>query len=121
MQFARESLQRHTIRRYDETTVWIADDAYKGSLAVSSDQIVTDWTCDCVESLDDALIGAIADLNPEVVVIATGSSVVFPAAPVLHPLMRAGIGVEVMNDGAAIRTFNVLLSEGRRAALALIR
>ena len=121
MQFARESLQRHTIRRYAHTTVWIADDAYEGSLAVSSDEIVTDWTCNTVESLDEELVAAIADLKPEVVVIATGTSVVFPAAPVLHTLMRAGIGVEVMNDGAAIRTFNVLLSEERRAALALIR
>lgn len=32
----------------------------------------------------------------------------------------AGIGLEVMNSSAACRTYNVLLSEGRRIAVALI-
>jgi uncharacterized protein len=35
-------------------------------------------------------------------------------------LEEAGIGVEVMNSPAAARTYNVLLSEGRRIAAALL-
>lgn len=35
-------------------------------------------------------------------------------------LEAAGIGVEVMSTGSACRTYNVLLSEGRRVAAALI-
>ena len=35
-------------------------------------------------------------------------------------LEEAGIGVEVMNSPAACRTYNVLLSEGRRIAVALL-
>jgi uncharacterized protein len=35
-------------------------------------------------------------------------------------LQTQGIGVEVMNTDAACRTFNVLLSEGRRVVAALI-
>ena len=31
-----------------------------------------------------------------------------------------GIGVEVMDSGAACRTFNVLMAEGREVAAALI-
>jgi uncharacterized protein len=31
-----------------------------------------------------------------------------------------GLGVEVMSSPAACRTYNVLLSEGRRVALALL-
>jgi uncharacterized protein len=44
--------------------------------------------------------------------------------PVPHELRAAlrsvGIAVEPMNTGAACRTFNVLLAEGRRVAAALI-
>ena len=35
-------------------------------------------------------------------------------------LEEAGLGVEVMASPAACRTYNVLLSEGRRVGLALI-
>jgi len=35
-------------------------------------------------------------------------------------LEQAGIGVESMASPAACRTYNVLLSEGRRVAVALI-
>ena len=35
-------------------------------------------------------------------------------------LEDAGIGVETMNSPAACRTYNVLLSEGRRVAVALL-
>jgi uncharacterized protein len=36
------------------------------------------------------------------------------------PLEEAGIGVEIMPSAAACRTYNVLLSEGRRIALAVL-
>ncbi|MCJ8334202.1 MAG: Mth938-like domain-containing protein, partial [Epibacterium sp.] len=35
-------------------------------------------------------------------------------------LEGAGLGVEIMNSPAACRTYNVLLSEGRRIALAAL-
>ena len=41
-------------------------------------------------------------------------------APFVLRVEGAGIGLEVMNSSAACRTYNVLLSEGRRIAVALI-
>ena len=44
-----------------------------------------------------------------------------PVAPALRAALRkAGIAVEPMDTGAACRTFNVLLAEGRRVAAALV-
>jgi uncharacterized protein len=44
-----------------------------------------------------------------------------PVPPALRAALRgAGIAVEPMDTGAACRTFNVLLAEGRRVAAALI-
>ena len=45
---------------------------------------------------------------------------VFPSSLLVRTLEEAGIGVEVMSSPAACRTYNVLLSEGRRVALALL-
>ncbi|WP_170331035.1 Mth938-like domain-containing protein [Ruegeria arenilitoris] len=62
------------------------------------------------------------DLSEEVDVlfIGTGKEMAHIPGDLRSTLEAAGIGVEVMNSPAACRTYNVLLSEGRRIALALI-
>ena len=50
----------------------------------------------------------------------TGPHPVFPAAEVLKAIAEAGIGLEMMDTGAACRTYNLLLAEGRRVAAALV-
>jgi uncharacterized protein len=44
----------------------------------------------------------------------------FPAPAVLAALLTRGIGVEVMDNAAAARTFNLLAGEGRRVVAALL-
>jgi len=58
--------------------------------------------------------------NIDVVFVGTGADVAHIPDAFRDPLEEAGIGVEVMASPAACRTYNVLLSEGRRVALALI-
>jgi uncharacterized protein len=45
---------------------------------------------------------------------------VFPDAAFGAQFLKSGIGFEVMNTGAACRTFNVLVSEQRRVVALLI-
>lgn len=52
--------------------------------------------------------------------IGTGAEVAHIPAALRQPLEAAGLGVESMNSPAACRTYNVLLSEGRRIALAAL-
>lgn len=54
------------------------------------------------------------------VLLGTGRRQVFPARAVRDAFASAGIGLEAMDTGAALRTFNVLLGEGRPVAAALI-
>jgi Uncharacterized conserved protein len=56
----------------------------------------------------------------DVLFIGTGSEIAHIPTELRHALEQAGLGVEVMNSPAACRTYNVLLSEGRRVALALL-
>ncbi|MEP2027910.1 MAG: Mth938-like domain-containing protein [Paracoccaceae bacterium] len=56
----------------------------------------------------------------DVLLVGTGPEIAH-IPPVLRTrLEEAGIGVEIMNSPAACRTYNVLLSEGRRVAAALL-
>lgn len=56
----------------------------------------------------------------DVVFVGTGADVAHVPADFRAAVEAAGIGVEAMASPAACRTYNVLLSEGRRIALALL-
>ena len=56
----------------------------------------------------------------DVLFIGTGSEIAHIPPDLREQLEEAGIGVEPMSSAAACRTYNVLLSEGRRVAAALL-
>lgn len=69
---------------------------------------------------DDAapLLEIVEDVD--VIFVGTGADTAHIPAGLRGQLEEAGVGVEAMNSPAACRTFNVLLSEGRRVAAALL-
>ena len=70
--------------------------------------------------LDDAdMLIALAG-QVDVLFIGTGAEIAHLPMPLRQSLESEGIGVEVMNSPAACRTYNVLLSEGRRVAVAAL-
>ena len=58
--------------------------------------------------------------NVGFVLLGTGDAQVFPSSEIRRAFVAAGIGLEPMATGAAVRTYNVLLQEGRDVACALI-
>jgi uncharacterized protein len=56
----------------------------------------------------------------DVLFVGTGAEIAHAPVAFRDVIEAAGIGVEVMNSPAACRTYNVLLSEGRRVAVALL-
>ncbi|UOA26791.1 Mth938-like domain-containing protein [Pseudosulfitobacter sp. DSM 107133] len=56
----------------------------------------------------------------DVLFVGTGAEVAHIPADLRTQLEEAGLGVEAMSSPAAARTYNVLLSEGRRIALAML-
>lgn len=54
------------------------------------------------------------------VLLGTGRKQIFPSAAIRTAFAEAGLGLETMDTGAAARTFNVLLGEGRPVGAALI-
>ena len=66
----------------------------------------------------DTLVALAGEVD--VLFVGTGPDMALLPQSLQDPLESAGIGVEVMNSPAACRTYNVLLSEGRRVALAAL-
>jgi len=105
---------------YGEGYVEVNRTRHTQSLVVGSDQLLVDWPAASVQSLNADHIAALVGLAPEIVLLGTGPTFVFPEPALLAPLYKAGIGVEVMDTPAACRTFNILLAEGRNVVAALI-
>jgi len=73
-----------------------------------------------LEQLQVRHMDAILTLNPAVILLGTGERQLFPKTDVLAACLTRGIGLEAMTNAAAARTYNVLASEGRRVALAMV-
>jgi uncharacterized protein len=52
--------------------------------------------------------------------LGTGRNQIFPGSPIRQAFLDYNLGLEVMDTGAACRTYNVLLAEGRDVAAAFI-
>lgn len=99
--------------------VRVGDRVLRQSALVSADRLDDAWPVHSLAGLE-ASLNAIFRLEPEIVILGTGESQQFPAPAVFAAVAARGVGFEVMNNGAACRTYNVLLAEGRRVVLALI-
>ena len=112
---------RHLIDAYGAGGFRFADMSHRGSiLALPSG--VKAWdvrsAADFSEEAFAPVLAEAADID--VLLIGTGSDTA-PLPETLRGLFReAGVGVDVMQTGAAARTYNVLLAENRRVAAALI-
>ncbi len=113
-----DSLNRVTA--YERGEISIAGSTYTQSLLVSPDTIVVDWPPFKFSDLQTADFEQILTLAPEIVILGTGKTLTFPDPQLLSPLTNAGIGMEVMDTGAACRSYNFLLGEGRRVVAALL-
>jgi uncharacterized protein len=110
----------HFIRSIGEQGIRINDDYYAGAVIVSAETVVPEWAVESVSDIGEAHLHPIFELDPEVVLIGTGTRQVFLPQEIQMLFYRRGIGFEVMSTDAACRTFNVLVAEGRRVAAALL-
>jgi len=108
------------IRSYGPGHFVVGETTYRSSLVVLPDRLLTDWPPQSVATLTVIHMQDLAKLECEVLLLGTGLQLRFPSAAVLAPLAMAGIGIEVMDTGAACRTYNILMGEGRRVGAALM-
>jgi uncharacterized protein len=111
---------QNVIRSYGPGRIAINQETFTASLIVTPERLVPDWRPREFAQLTAADFETIAALKPEVVLLGTGSRLRFPDPALTRALVIAQIGFEAMDTGAACRTYNVLMGEGRRVAAALL-
>jgi uncharacterized protein len=112
--------ESNAVNGYRPGRVTINGSHYGSSLLVMPGELVSDWEPASATELSGNHLARVVERQVEVLIVGTGERQQFPDPAVFATLMAAGIGFEVMDNAAACRTFNVLLAENRRVALALL-
>jgi uncharacterized protein len=107
------------VRGYSPTEVHIGDQVVRTRCIVTPTELITGWPPMTYAELDVAHTETLLALKPDILVLGTGPVQRFPPAAFRALFAKAGIGLEVMDLGAACRTYNVLVQEERRVAAAL--
>ena len=105
---------RYQLRSADGELARVNELELRRSFVLSPEQLLDDWRPRSIDELQPADMDALLALQPAVVLLGSGARQRFPAPAVLAACLGRGIGIEVMDNAAAARTFNLLAGEGRR-------
>jgi uncharacterized protein len=121
MQFTRDpGNEPNAIVACSAGLVRLRDRAYTVSLIVTRTAVLEGWRPPIVDELTIGDFTDLLALAPEVVLLGTGERQRLPRPALYAAFASRRIGLEVMDNGAACRTYNLLLSEYREVAVALM-
>jgi|AGTN01.3.fsa_nt_gi Uncharacterized conserved protein len=115
------SAEKQLIHGYGDLGFTVTGTRHQGSVLVLPDRTLA-WTVTAMAglSLDSLAPILAAEPRPAILLLGCGRGMVPVPREVRDALKAAGIVAEPMDTGAACRTYNVLLTEGRDVAAALI-
>jgi uncharacterized protein len=111
-----------SIDAYGEGGFRVAGARHEGSLMIVADK-ARSWPVTSLAELTVASLQPVFDAGRaevEFVLLGVGARNAQPPRAVREALSAAGLGLEFMDTASAARIYNVLTSEGRRLAAALI-
>jgi len=109
----------NTITAYGDDYVMVNGQRRESSTIVTPERVVP-WQAQKFQDLKEEDFKPLAELGADIVLLGTGPKQRFPHPKLTAALAAARIGVEVMDSKAACRTYNILVAEERRVALALL-
>ena len=115
-----DSIHVQSVRAYGSGWVQVDHDRLTSSIVIASSGERFAWDCACFKDLTEAHFEQLAALQTELVIFGSGGRLRFPSNTLTRSLINRQIGLETMDTQAACRTYNILASEGRHVALALL-
>ena len=106
----------HVVRFVASNCIRVDDRDFHASFVLLPDRVdAADWPSDTA-SLSTADLDRLLALQPELILLGTGARQTFPKPALLAHVLTRRVGMEVMDNAAAARTFNLLAAEGRNVA-----
>ena len=109
-----------TLRGADGRHALVNERELRASFVVAPDTLLEDWPVSDASQLDAIQLEPIFAMRPELVLLGTGARQVFPPPAILAAFLTRGLGIEVMTNDAAARTYSVLAGEGRRVVAGFV-
>ena len=120
-----ETSDQNLISNYGRGVLSINGQDFRKNILITRTRVVEDWFSGDLAELSMAhfepLFDNVEKEQPEIVVLGSGHSHVFPDFSLMAELRLRGVALEVMNTRAACRTYSVLVNEYRPVAAALIQ
>jgi uncharacterized protein len=110
---------KYQINGYTANSVTVSGKVYSQSILIMP-QYLSLWDLKTITELSQQSLLDLAALQPEIILLGTGSQLVFPAPAIIQVLYAQRIGMETMTTAAACRTYAALTAEGRNVLAALI-
>jgi uncharacterized protein len=109
------------IEAYGNGGFAFADMSHRGSLLCLPDAIWA-WPVARPEEIDEASLARVfaAANGIDTLIVGTGTGIWLPPSRLREALRAAGVVLDAMQTGPAIRTYNIMMGERRRVAAALI-
>lgn len=120
MQLTRDIAAAHLIHSYEPGRIRIGERWLQGHLIVAQEHLIENWRVPAPVDVGLADLQPVLALEPEIVLLGTGTTLVWPEEDLMGALAERRIGLEIMSTPAACRTFNVLVQERRRVVAALL-
>ncbi len=110
----------NAVASYGSAGIVVGETCFAEGVILHPEDLLQAWAAPGMDALAIEDLEPAFALEPEVVLLGTGARQIFPHVQLLREFARRGIGCEVMDTGAACRTFNVLASEARHVVAALM-
>jgi uncharacterized protein len=110
---------RNLVTGYGPGYVSVSGTRWESNVIVLPDRAER-WDVLGFDALTEDAFTRLAELPIEILLLGSGARLRFPHPRLTQALVRARIGLDVMDTPAACRTYNILLEEGRRVAAALL-
>ena len=111
---------QYFLRGADGAAALVNDRRIERSFVVAPDALIEDWPVRDAGTMAPSDLDALFAQKPELIVLGTGATQVFPPAVVMATCLQRGIGLEVMTNAAAARTYSVLAGEGRHVVAGFV-
>jgi uncharacterized protein len=119
MKFTEDKTEGLLITSYTPGEIRIANDTWQQSILIHLHGC-SSWNIENIEHLSTNHFPDILAYNPDILLIGTGATQQFPEVETYAELLTLNIGVEIMDSAAASRTYNALLTDGRKVMAGII-
>jgi uncharacterized protein len=110
----------YQLRAYQAGKIQVNQTWFEHSIIIAPEKLISDWPPQTLNDLQTEHFSAIIELNPTLVILGSGNTLIFPSPALLAPFYNKQIGVEIMDTSAACRTYSILAAEGRNVVAALL-